>query len=252
MLSVSDLAMALTVQNGAFLLLIAVVVAMLTQKLNLPYSAGLVAAGIALAFSRFSPAIALTKDLLFTVLLPPLIFQAAFYIEWRRLRRDLGSHRRPGNLGRDSFRRHHHRRDALPGKLAVGRRARFWSSDRGHRPGIGNRDISGSRRAGPPAAAGGSRKPVQRRHGRGGIRDGARSGSGPRSNPAPGHGSTAANGRRRSAVRRGGGGSRSAIGRKYAGSLGGTGAHHGRRLRFVPVGGAISKCRECWPHSAPG
>jgi CPA1 family monovalent cation:H+ antiporter len=82
--------MELTVQNGAFLLLIAVVVAMLTQKLNLPYSAGLVAAGIVLAFSRFSPAVSLTKDLLFTVLLPPLIFQAAFYIEWRRLRRDLG------------------------------------------------------------------------------------------------------------------------------------------------------------------
>jgi monovalent cation:H+ antiporter, CPA1 family len=82
--------MELTVQNGAFLLLIAVVVAMLTQKLNLPYSAGLVAAGIALAFSRFSPAISLTRDLLFTVLLPPLIFQAAFYIQWRRLRRDLG------------------------------------------------------------------------------------------------------------------------------------------------------------------
>ncbi len=90
MLSVSQLPMELTVQNGAFLLLIAVVVAMLTQKLNLPYSAGLVAAGIALAFSRFSPAISLTKDLLFTVLLPPLIFQAAFYIQWRRLRRDLG------------------------------------------------------------------------------------------------------------------------------------------------------------------
>jgi CPA1 family monovalent cation:H+ antiporter len=82
--------MELTVQNGAFLLLIAVFVAMLTQKLDLPYSAGLVAAGIVLAFSRFSPAIVLTKDLLFTVLLPPLIFQAAFYIEWRRLRRELG------------------------------------------------------------------------------------------------------------------------------------------------------------------
>ncbi len=82
--------MELTVQNGAFLLLIAVVVAMLTQRLDLPYSAGLVAAGIVLAFSRFSPAITLTKDLLFTVLLPPLIFQAAFYIDWRHLRRDLG------------------------------------------------------------------------------------------------------------------------------------------------------------------
>lgn len=82
--------MELTVQNSAFLLLIAVVVAMLTQKLNLPYSVGLVAAGIVLAFSHVSLDITLTKDLLFTVLLPPLIFQAAFYIHWRDLRRDLG------------------------------------------------------------------------------------------------------------------------------------------------------------------
>jgi CPA1 family monovalent cation:H+ antiporter len=90
MLSVSALPMELTVQSGALLLLIAVVVAMLTQRLNLPYSVGLVAAGIVLAFLRFSNGIALTKDLLFTVLLPPLIFQAAFYLDWRRLRRDLG------------------------------------------------------------------------------------------------------------------------------------------------------------------
>jgi CPA1 family monovalent cation:H+ antiporter len=90
MLSVSALPMELTVQSGALLLVIAVVVAMLTQRLNLPYSVGLVAAGIALAFLRFSNSIALTKDLLFTVLLPPLIFQAAFYLDWRRLRRDLG------------------------------------------------------------------------------------------------------------------------------------------------------------------
>lgn len=82
--------MELTIQNAALLLLIAVVVAMLTQRLNLPYSVGLVAAGIALAFLRFSNSIVLTKDLLFTVLLPPLIFQAAFYLEWRLLRRDLG------------------------------------------------------------------------------------------------------------------------------------------------------------------
>lgn len=82
--------MELTIQNGAVLLLIAVVVAILTQRVNLPYSVGLVAAGVALAFLRFSNTIALTKDLLFTVLLPPLIFQAAFYLDWRRLRRDLG------------------------------------------------------------------------------------------------------------------------------------------------------------------
>jgi monovalent cation:H+ antiporter, CPA1 family len=82
--------MELTVQNGALLLLIAAVVAILTQRVKLPYSVGLVAAGIALAFLQFTHTIELTKDLLFTVLLPPLIFQAAFYLEWRRLRRDLG------------------------------------------------------------------------------------------------------------------------------------------------------------------
>lgn len=82
--------MELTIQTGALLLMIAIVVAMLTQRLNLPYSVGLVAAGIALAFLRFSNGVALTKDLLFTVLLPPLIFQAAFYLDWRSLRRDLG------------------------------------------------------------------------------------------------------------------------------------------------------------------
>ena len=90
MLSGSALTMELTVQNGALLLLIAAVVAILTQRIKLPYSVGLVAAGVALSFLRFSNTIALTKDLLFTVLLPPLIFQAAFYLEWRRLRRDLG------------------------------------------------------------------------------------------------------------------------------------------------------------------
>ncbi|HTW67025.1 MAG TPA: sodium:proton antiporter [Bryobacteraceae bacterium] len=82
--------MELTVQSAAFLLLIAVVVAILTQRLNLPYSVGLVAAGIGLAFLPFHNTIPLTKTLLFTVLLPPLIFQAAFYLEWPHLRRDLG------------------------------------------------------------------------------------------------------------------------------------------------------------------
>jgi CPA1 family monovalent cation:H+ antiporter len=82
--------MELTVQNAALLLLIAVVVAILTQRLNLPYSVGLVAAGIGLAFLPFHNTIPLTKSLLFTVLLPPLIFQAAFYLDWSKLRRDLG------------------------------------------------------------------------------------------------------------------------------------------------------------------
>ena len=70
------------------MLLIAAVVAMLSRRLRLPYSVGLVAAGIFLAILPFAPKIALTKDLIFTALLPPLLFEAALFIHWNQLRRD--------------------------------------------------------------------------------------------------------------------------------------------------------------------
>lgn len=82
--------MDLDFQTGALLLLIAAVVAMLTRRLRLPYSVGLVAAGIVLSLLPFAPKVALTKDLIFTALLPPLLFEAAFYIHWDQLRRDFG------------------------------------------------------------------------------------------------------------------------------------------------------------------
>lgn len=69
--------MELNFEKGALLLLISAVVAMLTRRLRLPYSVGLVVAGIVLALLPFSPDISLTKELLFTVLLPPLIFREA-------------------------------------------------------------------------------------------------------------------------------------------------------------------------------
>lgn len=81
--------MPLNFESGAFLLLIAAAVAMLTRRLRLPYSVGLVAAGVALAFLPFTPKITLTKELIFTALLPPLIFEAAFSLRWKHLRRDL-------------------------------------------------------------------------------------------------------------------------------------------------------------------
>jgi len=75
-------------QTGALLLLIAAVVAILTRRLRLPYSVGLVVAGVILAFVPFAPKVALTKDLIFIALLPPILFQAAFSIHWKQLRRD--------------------------------------------------------------------------------------------------------------------------------------------------------------------
>jgi CPA1 family monovalent cation:H+ antiporter len=81
--------MGLTFQTCTLLLLIAAVVAMLTRRLRLPYSVGLVAAGIVLAILPFAPNVVLTKDLIFTALLPPLLFEAAFTLRWGQLRRNL-------------------------------------------------------------------------------------------------------------------------------------------------------------------
>jgi len=61
---------------------------MLTRRLRLPYSVGLVAAGIILAILPFAPKVSLTKDLIFTALLPPLLFEATLYINWEQLRQD--------------------------------------------------------------------------------------------------------------------------------------------------------------------
>jgi len=80
--------MEINFQTVMLLLLIAAVVAMLTRRLRLPYSVGLVVAGIVLAVLPFAPKIVLTKDLIFTALLPPLLFEAAFYIPWHQLRRN--------------------------------------------------------------------------------------------------------------------------------------------------------------------
>ena len=80
--------MELNFENGAVLLLIAAVVAMLTRRLRLPYSVGLVAAGFGLAILPFAPRVNFTKEFIFTALLPPLLFEAAYHIHWRELRRN--------------------------------------------------------------------------------------------------------------------------------------------------------------------
>jgi CPA1 family monovalent cation:H+ antiporter len=79
----------LSIERIEILLLIAAVVAMLARRLHVPYSVGLVFAGIAVALLPFSPNIELTKQLVFTAFLPPLIFEAAFQLRWPELRKDL-------------------------------------------------------------------------------------------------------------------------------------------------------------------
>src|SRR5450432_3305722 len=81
--------MELTFETGALLLLIAAVVAMLTRRLRVPYSVGLVLAGAALAWLPHAPSLALTRDVVYLALLPPLIFEGALFLPWRDLRREM-------------------------------------------------------------------------------------------------------------------------------------------------------------------
>jgi CPA1 family monovalent cation:H+ antiporter len=81
--------MGLTIESIELLLLIAVLVALVTQRVRIPYTVGLVIAGIAVSFLPFMPDFELSKDLIFIVLLPPLIFEATLFIRWRELMRNL-------------------------------------------------------------------------------------------------------------------------------------------------------------------
>lgn len=71
------------------LMVIAIFVAIAARRLSLPYTVGLVLAGAALAFSRYDTGLRLTHDIIFDVILPPLLFEAAINIPWRELRRDM-------------------------------------------------------------------------------------------------------------------------------------------------------------------
>lgn len=79
----------LSILTLGMILLTASLVAMISRRLQLPYSVGLVAAGIALGFMPGVVELPLSRDLIFTVFLPPLIFQAALAIEWRHFRLNL-------------------------------------------------------------------------------------------------------------------------------------------------------------------
>lgn len=69
------------------LMLFAAIVAMLARRLRIPYTVGLVLAGGLLTLFHVAPAVALTPDLVFNGLLPPLIFEAALFMPWRKVAR---------------------------------------------------------------------------------------------------------------------------------------------------------------------
>jgi monovalent cation:H+ antiporter, CPA1 family len=71
------------------LLMVACLIAMLSRRLGLPYIVGLVVAGFVIALLPNSPDMPLSRDLIFNILLPPLVFEAALQLDWQRFRAEL-------------------------------------------------------------------------------------------------------------------------------------------------------------------
>jgi monovalent cation:H+ antiporter, CPA1 family len=69
------------------LLLIASAVAVLARRLRIPYTVGLVLIGLALSL-LISTRIQISPQIILALLVPPLIFEAAFHLRWDDLRRD--------------------------------------------------------------------------------------------------------------------------------------------------------------------
>jgi Na+:H+ antiporter len=71
------------------LLFVSALVAMATRRLRMPYTVGLVLAGIGLYFLPFPVHLELSNELIYFVFLPPLVFEAALYMRWPEFKRDL-------------------------------------------------------------------------------------------------------------------------------------------------------------------
>ncbi|WP_202319471.1 Na+/H+ antiporter [Archaeoglobus neptunius] len=71
------------------LLMIAVVVAVAVKFTKFPYTIALVVAGFFVGISGLLPEIPLTRELVFTVILPPLLFEAALNMDLHELRENL-------------------------------------------------------------------------------------------------------------------------------------------------------------------
>lgn len=80
--------MSFILDRTVLLLIVAILVALIARRLHLPYTVGLVITGFGLALTRINAGVTLTPELIFDVILPPLLFEAALNIHWKDLRRD--------------------------------------------------------------------------------------------------------------------------------------------------------------------
>jgi CPA1 family monovalent cation:H+ antiporter len=79
-----------TVETFAVLLAIAAIVALAAQRIKLPYAVALVLVGLAVAIFDPQPGFEISPDIVLAVLLPGLVFEAAYQIDVRELRRSFG------------------------------------------------------------------------------------------------------------------------------------------------------------------
>jgi CPA1 family monovalent cation:H+ antiporter len=70
-------------------LAVAMIVALAARRVSLPYTVGLVIVGVVLALSKADFGLPLTRDFIFDLILPPLLFEAAITLSWPELRRDI-------------------------------------------------------------------------------------------------------------------------------------------------------------------
>jgi CPA1 family monovalent cation:H+ antiporter len=57
------------------LLIIAILIAIIVRRIHLPYTVGLVVACIGITLSHIEAGVVLTHDIIFDVILPPLLFE---------------------------------------------------------------------------------------------------------------------------------------------------------------------------------
>lgn len=71
------------------LLVISAIVSMATQRLRIPYTVGLVLVGFALTFVGQIHLFTVPPEIILAILIPPLVFEAAFHLKFSDLRREI-------------------------------------------------------------------------------------------------------------------------------------------------------------------
>jgi monovalent cation:H+ antiporter, CPA1 family len=71
------------------LLVVAAVVSVITSRLHIPYTIGLVIVGLMLTFVGKVQVQSVTPEIILAILVPPLIFEAAFHLNFSELRKEL-------------------------------------------------------------------------------------------------------------------------------------------------------------------